>query len=78
MWVCYDTHFPTLSLWDGKKFSTLMEGAVLPTVHVNVISKNWHLCGLFWEECKRKKLHVPTSPDIVSTITSFLKTSRGE
>ena len=39
--------------------------------------KNWHLCKLCWEDCKRKELHVPNSPDMSATLTGLLKTARG-
>ena len=57
--VRYDTYLPTLYLWDGKKLRTLLAGAVIPTIHDHVLCKNWHLCGVCWEDCDCKNLHVP-------------------
>ena len=60
--VSYDAHLPTLSFWDGENLRTVLEGMVPPTVQGTVLFKNWHLCGMCWEDCERKKMHVPTPP----------------
>ena len=73
----YDAHLPSLSLQDGGNLRYILVGAVLPTLHDHVLFKNWHLCGVYWEECKRKKLHVPTPPEVATTIAGLLKLDRG-
>ena len=73
MQVQYDTHLPALSLQDIENLRTLLVGAVLPTLHSHVICKNWHLCAVCWEECKRKNSHVPTPPEVGTTIAGLLK-----
>ena len=60
MWVRYDMHLPALYLWDGYNTRSILAATVLPTLHGAVLCKNWHLCGFCWEECKRKRSHVPT------------------
>ena len=45
--VCYEAHLPTLYVWDGEKLHTIMVGMVFPMVQVNVLCKNWHMCGMF-------------------------------
>ena len=77
MWVRYEAHLPALSLWDGEKLITILAGRVLPAVQVNILFKNWHLCGMFWGDCEHKDLHVPTFPDLTAAITGLLKTARG-
>ena len=47
MRACHEANLPALSLQDGEKLRTILEGAVLPTLQVHVLFKNWHLCGLF-------------------------------
>ena len=44
--VHYDTHLPSLSLWDGENSWSILAGAVLPTLHGHVLCKNCHLCGV--------------------------------
>ena len=60
--VSYDTQLPSLSLRDGENSRSILAGAVLPTLRGHVLYKNWNLCGVFWEDCKRKKSHVHTPP----------------
>ena len=49
--VRYDAHLPSLSLRDGEKTRSILMGAVLPTLHGHVLCKNWHMCGVCWEDC---------------------------
>ena len=74
----YDAHLPSLSLWDGENSWSILAGAVLPTLQGQIICKNWYLCGVFWEDCERKNLHVPTPPEVSTTISELLKVARGE
>ena len=76
--VCYDAHLPSLSLRDGEQTRSILTGAVLPTLHGHVLFKNWHMCGVCWEDCKRKNSHVPTPPEAANTIAGLLKVARGE
>ena len=73
----YDVHLPALYLRDGEKSHTILAGTVTPTVHGQVLFNNWHLCGLCWEDCKRKNSRIPTSPDVAETLTGMLRTDRG-
>ena len=75
--VCYNSHLPTLSLRDRENLRTILAGTVLPSVQVRVLCKNWHLCGLCWEDCEHKNSHIPTSPDVVATLTRLLKKAWG-
>ena len=77
MKALYDAHLPSLSLQDGGNLRYILVGAVLPTLHDHVLFKNWNLCGVYWEECKRKQLHVPTPPEVATTIAGLLKLDRG-
>ena len=70
--VRYDAHLPSLSLWDGEQTRSILTGAVLPTLRGHVICKNWHMCGVCWEDCERKNSHVPTPPEAANTITDLL------
>ena len=54
----YDTYLTALSLRDGEKSYLIITGKVLLTLHRAVIFRNWHLCGAYWEDCKRKHSHV--------------------
>ena len=62
MQVRYDAHLPDLSLWDGENSRSILAGTVLPTLHSDVIFKNWNLCGVCWEDYKQKFSHVSTPP----------------
>ena len=62
LWVRYDVHLTSLSLWYGENLRTLLAWTVIHTLQGRVICKNWHLCGLCWEDCERKNLHVSTPP----------------
>ena len=73
MQVQYDTHLPALSLQDRENLRTLLVGVVLPTLHSHVLCKNWHLCAVCWGKCKHKKSHVPTPPEVGTTIARLLK-----
>ena len=73
----YDVHLPSLSLHDGENSRSILAGAVLPTLHGHVLCKNWNLCGVCWEDCKCKNLHVPTPPEVATTIAGLLKVARG-
>ena len=74
----YDVHLPALSLRDREKSHNILAGTALPTVYDHVICKKLHLCVLCWEDCGRKNLHVPTSPDVAATINGLLKKARGK
>ena len=52
----YEVHLPSLYLCDGENSQYILEWAVLPTLHNHVLSKNWHLCEVCWEDCKHKNL----------------------
>ena len=75
--ACYEAHLPSLSLREGEKLRSILAGAVLPTLHSHVRCKNWHLCGVYWEDCEHKKLQVPTAPEVETTITGLLKEAWG-
>ena len=76
--VRYDSHLPALSLRDGESTRSILAGTVLPTLHGAVFCKNWHLCRSCWEDCERKRLHVPTPPEVAKTVAGLLKAARGE
>ena len=76
--VRYDTHLPSLSLRDGEQTRLILTGAVLSTLCVHVICKNWHMCWVCWEDCKHTNSHVPTPPEAANTIAKLLKVARGE
>ena len=78
MRVRYDTHLTSLSLRDGVQTWSILTGAVLPTLQGHVLCKNWHMCGVCWEDCERKNSHVPTPPEAANTIARLLKVARGE
>ena len=75
--VCYDVDLPSLSLLDGENSRSILAGAVLPTLHDHVICKKWYFCGVCWENCERKNSHVPTPPEVATTIAGLLKVDRG-
>ena len=60
VWVRYKLHLPAELIQDGENSKSLLEGMVLPTLHGQIICKNWHLCGECLEECEHKNTHVPT------------------
>ena len=76
--MSYDAHLPALSLWDGENSYIILAGKVLSTVQGYILCKNWHLCGLCWDDCERKNSHVPTSSDVESTLTRMVKIARRE
>ena len=72
----YDAHLSALSFRYKENSRNPMTGVVLPTLHGRVLCKNWHLCGLCWEECERKQLHF--SLEVAATITRLIKKARVE
>ena len=60
----YDTHLPALTLRYGENSQTLLVWMDLPTLHGHVLCNIFHLCGVCWENCKRKKSHVFTPPPV--------------
>ena len=76
--VRYAAHLPSLSLWDGEQTWSILTGEVLPTLRSHVLCKNWHMCGVCWEDCERKNSHVPTPPEAANTISELLKVAWGE
>ena len=74
----YDEYLTNLYLRDGENLCLILAGMVVPTLHGAVICKKWHLCGAFWEDCKRKRLHVPTPPEVATTVADLLKAALGE
>ena len=78
MGVRYNVHLPALSLRDGYKSRSILVGTVLPALHGVVMCKNWNLCGAFREDCKRKRSHVPTPPEVETTAAGMLKADQGE
>ena len=75
--VHYDAYLPSLSLRDGENLRSILTGAVLPTLRGHVLCKNWHMCGVYWEDCKRKNSHIPTPPEVANTIAELLKVAQG-
>ena len=49
--VRYDMYLPNLSFQEGENSWTLLAGTVISTLQGYAICKNWHLCGVCWEEC---------------------------
>ena len=78
MRVRYDAHLPSLSLWGGEQTRSILARAVLPTLRGHVLFKNWHMCGVCWEDCERKNSHVPAPPEAANTIVELLKVAHGE
>ena len=76
--VRYNAQLPALSLWDGENSHSILVGTVPLILHGAVICNNWHLCGSFWEECERKRLHIPNPPEVATTVAGILNASRGE
>ena len=74
----YVAYLPTLSLQDRENSQNLLEGTVPPTLYGNVICKNWHLCGLCWDDCEQNNELIPTPLDVAPTIIEMLKTAWGE
>ena len=60
--VRYDAHLPALYFWGGENSRTILVGTVFPTLNVHVLCKHSHICGVFWEDCEHKHLHIPTPP----------------
>ena len=48
--VRYDVHLPSLSRWYRENLRSILTGAVLPTLCGHVLCKNWHMCGVCWED----------------------------
>ena len=71
--VQYDTHLNALSLQDLEKLCSVLAGKFLPTLHGQFIYKNWHLCGICWDDCKHKNLHIPTPPEVSTTVDRLIK-----
>ena len=73
----YNKHLPDVSLLDRENSRTLLVGTFLPTLHGHVFCKNWHLCGVLWEECDYKKLHVYNPLGVATTIDRLQKSGLG-
>ena len=67
-----EAHLPALSLKDGGNLCSILAGTVLLALHGAVLCKNWRLCGLFWEYCKRKRSHIPTPQEVATTFSGLL------
>ena len=78
MRVRSEAHLPALSLKDGGNLCSILAGTVLLALHGVVMCKNWNLCGAFREDCKRKRSHVPTPPEVETTAAGMLKADQGE
>ena len=78
VWVRYNAHLPALYLQEGENLRSILAGRVLLTLHGAVLCNNCHLCGSCWEDCKRKRSHVPTPPEVPTTVAGLLMASRGE
>ena len=78
MRVRYDAHLLSLSLCYGENSRSILAGAVLPTLHSQVIIKNWHLCGVCWEDSDHKNLHGSPPPEVATNITALIKVAPGE
>ena len=78
MRVRYDAHLPDLSLQHGKNLRLILAGTVLPNLHGAVLCKNWNLCGACWEDCERKRSHVPNPPEVATTTAGLFKSAWGE
>ena len=76
--VRYNSHLPALSLQYRGSTCLILVGTVLPTLHSAVLCKNCHLCGSCWEDCQRKRSHVPTPPELATTVAGLLKAAQGE
>ena len=77
MRVRCNLHLPALSLQEGESTRSILVGTVLPTLHGAVHCKNWHLYGYCWEECEQKRSHVPTPPEVATTVSGLLKAAWG-
>ena len=73
----YGTHIPPLLSQDEENSWAIMTGTFLVTLHGHVLCDNYHLCGVCWEDCKRKKFHIPIPPEVVTAIAILLKTTQG-
>ena len=73
----YDAHLPSLSFWDGENSRSILAGEILPTLHSNVLCKNWHLVQVCWEDYESKNSHVPTPPEVTTHIAGLLRMVRG-
>ena len=47
--VRYESHLPSLFLWDGENSWSILAGAVLLNMHSHVLCNNWRLCGVCWD-----------------------------
>ena len=56
----YELELTSLSLRGKENLRSILAGIVLPTLHIHVLCKNWHFCGVCWLVCECKKSHVPT------------------
>ena len=74
----FEAHLTCLSLRDEENWRSILAGAVLPTLHSHVPCKNWNLCEVCWEGCKRKNLHVPTTTEVATTISGILQVFQEE
>ena len=78
MWVRYEAHLNALNLWDGERSRTILAETVLSTVQGHILCNDRHQCRLYWRDCERKNLYVPTYPDVLAAITRMLKPVQGE
>ena len=56
----YSAHLPAMYFQERENLRTLLEGTILSKLHGHVLSKNWYLCSLCWDDCEQKNLHPPT------------------
>ena len=76
VWVCYNAYLPTLSFWYGEHSHSILARMVLLTPYYAVLCKNWILCGVYWEDYKCKRFHVPTLSEAETTIDGLFKAAQ--
>ena len=76
--VRYDTHLPSLFLQDGKNLHSILTREVLFALYGHVLGNKSHLYGVCSEDCGRKNSHVPTHPEVATTIARILKVDQVE
>ena len=68
---------PPCPLGMGRTRNPFLRGKSSPPCAAFFL-KNWHMCGVCWEDCDRKNSHLPTPPEAANTIDELLKVAQGE
>ena len=76
MWVWYNVHLSSLSFLDRENSWTLLTGLLLHSIYTFFVITG--TCADFVRRTLIKNLHLPTTPEVATTLAGLLKSAWGE